>query len=408
MLALEAGPARIASLASALGVLLAATSAAAQAPGGSTAKDGAGPEAEIAHVTAAVVLDGEALFRVRGTTTYPAEERAGRIAARIEEAARTPSIAPETVLATPAEELVNITAGDRFLVSVTDADARLEGLERGLLARVYVERIQAGIRAYRQARDPQVLLRATRRAVGASVLLLAALLLLVWAFRRLDSRFAQRYEERIRSVHIQSFEILRATPGASSDGRGSCAMTGAVLVDLGLQFVLGSFPATRPLAARLLGLVLEPVSSLGAGLVSQLPALGFLLVLYLVTRWLLGLTRLFFDAVGKGHVTLSGFEPEWAVPTYRIVRMAIVAFALVVAYPYIPGPARLPSRASRSSWGSCSIGSSSFISNIAGYSMTYRRAFRVGDRIRRDVRRRERGPPPGHPRPSARTRRSWF
>jgi small-conductance mechanosensitive channel len=95
------------------------------------------------------------------------------------------------------------------------------------------------------------------------------------------------------------------------------------------------------------------------------------------------LTRLFFDAVGKGHVSLSGFEPEWAVPTYRIVRMAIVAFALVVAYPYIPGSRSAAFQGISLFLGVMfSIGSSSFISNIiAGYSMTYRRAFRVGDRI---------------------------
>ena len=147
--------------------------------------------------------------------------------------------------------------------------------------------------------------------------------------------------------------------------------------------MLGSFPVTRPLAARLLTLVLDPLSRLGGGLLALLPDLAFLLVLYLVTRWLLGLTRLFFDAVAKGQVTLSGFEPEWALPTYRIVRIAVVAFALVVAYPYIPGSRSAAFQSISIFLGVMfSIGSSSFIANIiAGYSMTYRRAFRLGDRI---------------------------
>jgi small-conductance mechanosensitive channel len=156
-----------------------------------------------------------------------------------------------------------------------------------------------------------------------------------------------------------------------------------VLVYLWLQFVLGSFPVTRPLAARLLNLVLEPLSRLGSGLLAQLPDLAFLLVLFLITRWLLGLTRLFFDAVAKGQVALSGFEPEWALPTYRIVRMAVIVFALVVAYPYIPGSRSAAFQGISIFLGVMfSIGSSSFIANsIAGYSMTYRRAFRLGDRI---------------------------
>lgn len=374
-------------LASALALLcLSAALAAAQPPSGPPATGEAGPEAEIGRVTAPVVLDGETLFRVRGASTYPAEERARLISARIEDVARTASIAPEAVQAVSAEEFVNIAAGDRFLVAVTEADAKVEGLDRRLLARVYVERIQAALRIYRQARDPQVLLRASRRAVAATLLLLAALLSLLWAFRRLEARFALRFDEKIQSVQIQSFEILRAQRIRSAVRAvvGVLrALTAALLVYFWLQYVLGSFPLTRPLAARLLTLVLDPLARLGGGLLAQLPDLAFLLVLYLVTRWILGLTRLFFDAVAKGHVTLSNFEPEWAHPTYRIVRIAIVAFALVVAYPYIPGSRSAAFQSISIFLGVMfSIGSSSFIANIiAGYSMTYRRAFRLGDRI---------------------------
>jgi len=365
---------------------LQAAPAVAQAPPPAPATGGAGPEAEIAQVAAPVVLDGETLFRVRGTSSYPAQERARRIAERIEEVARTTSIAPEAVQAVPGEGFIRIAAADRFLVAVTEADARLEELELRLLAKVYVDRIQGGLRAYRGARDPQVVLRGAWRALAATATLLVALVGLLWAFRRLEARFGQRYEEKIQSVQIQSFEILRAQRIRGvlrAAVRVVRAATAAVLVYLWLQFVLGSFPLTRPLAARLLDLVLAPLSRLGSGLLAQLPDLAFLLVLFLVTRWLLGVTRLFFDAVGKGQVALSGFEPEWALPTYRIVRTAVVVFALVVAYPYIPGSRSAAFQGISIFLGVMfSIGSSSFIANsIAGYSMTYRRAFRLGDRI---------------------------
>ncbi len=373
------------ALASALALaLLSAAPALAQAPPATAG--GTGPEAEIARVTAPVLLDGETLFRVRGTSTYPAEERAGRIALRIQDVARTAAIAPEAVRAVPAEEFVSINAGDRFLVGVTDADAQLEGISRGVLATVYVDRIQGGIRAYRQAREPAVLLRATRRAAAATLVLLAALFSLLWAFRKLEARFGGRYEEKIQSVQVKSFEVLRAQRLRAAFRilvRVLRAATAAVLVYLWLQFVLGSFPLTRPLAARLLTLVLDPLSRLGSGLLAVLPDLAFLLVLYLITRWLLGLVKLFFEAVARGQVALSSFEADWALPTYRIVRIAVVAFALVVAYPYIPGSRSAAFQSISIFLGVMfSIGSSSFIANIiAGYSMTYRRAFRVGDRI---------------------------
>ena len=375
------------ALATVLGLaLLCAAPAGAQGPAVPPAPGGAGPDPEIANVTAPVVLDGETLFRVRGSFTFPAEDRARRIAERIEEIARNPSISPEAVQAVPVDDVVNVTAGDRFLQVVTDADARLEGLDRRLLARTYVERIQRGIRAYRKARQPQVLLRGARRSLGATVLLLAAILGLRWAFKRLEARFGRHYEDKIHSVQIQSFEILRAQRLRSAFRavvRVLRAVTAALFIYLWLQFVLGSFPLTRPLAARLLTLVVDPLSRLCSGLLAQLPDLAFLLVLFFITRWLLGLVRLFFDAVAKGNVALSGFEPEWAHPTYRIVRIAVIAFALVIAYPYIPGSRSAAFQSISIFLGVMfSIGSSSFIANIiAGYSMTYRRAFRLGDRI---------------------------
>jgi small-conductance mechanosensitive channel len=381
-------PARAHAPASALllAALLLAPRVHAQSSQAPPAGGGSELEGEIARVTAPVVLDGETLFRVRGTSTFPAEERARLIASRIEEAARTPTIAPEAVQAVPADDVLNLSAGDRFLMMVTDADARAEAIDRRLLARVIVDRIQGALRAYRAARQPAVLLRGAQRSIAATVFLVASIAALAWTFRRLEAFLGRRYDARIRSLQFQSFEILRAQRirgAARALVRVLRAGTAAVLLYFWLHVVLGSFPVTRPLASRLLGLVIEPLERLGNGFVSQLPDLAFLLVLFFVIRWLLGLVHLFFEALGKGQVALSGFEPDWALPTYRIVRVAVVAFALVVAYPYIPGSRSAAFQSISIFLGVMfSIGSSSFIANIiAGYSMTYRRAFRLGDRI---------------------------
>src|SRR4029450_13113439 len=143
---------------------LLAVPAAAQPPEGARAGSGPAPAAEVEHVTAPVVLDGETLIQVRGTYSYPAEERARRITERIEEVARTKTIAPEAVRAEPAGGGANVGAGDRLLLLVTDADGRLEGIDRLLLARTHADRIQRALRSYRQAREPAGLLRGARRA----------------------------------------------------------------------------------------------------------------------------------------------------------------------------------------------------------------------------------------------------
>ena len=62
----------------------------------------------------------------------------------------------------------------------------------------------------------------------------------------------------------------------------------------------------------------------------------------------------------------------------------MIAFAVVVAYPYIPGSESAAFKGISIFIGVVfSLGSSSVISNvIAGYTMIYRRAFKVGDRVK--------------------------
>src|SRR5262249_53445672 len=155
------------------------------------------------------------------------------------------------------------------------------------------------------------------------------------------------------------------------------------LVILGLafayvQYVLGLLPWTRGASSRLLQYFLDPLETMGWGLANAIPDLLFLVILFFVTRYALKVVNLFFAAVGRGEVRLSGFEREWADPTYKLLRVAIVALALVVAYPYIPGSGSEAFKGISIFIGIVfSLGSSSTIANvIAGYTMTYRRAFR--------------------------------
>jgi len=94
--------------------------------------------------------------------------------------------------------------------------------------------------------------------------------------------------------------------------------------------------------------------------------------------------RAFFEGVDSGAVKLASFAQEWAWPTYRILRLLVIVFALVVAYPYIPGSQSDAFKGISLFIGLIiSLGSSSIIANIiAGYSLAYRRPFRVGDRVR--------------------------
>jgi small-conductance mechanosensitive channel len=99
---------------------------------------------------------------------------------------------------------------------------------------------------------------------------------------------------------------------------------------------------------------------------------------------LLNLLRAFFQAIQRGRLTFAGFDPDWALPAYKIARTAFIAFTVVVAYPYIPGSESPAFKGVSLFLGVVfSIGSSSSIANIvAGYMVIFRRAYKVGDRVK--------------------------
>ncbi len=94
--------------------------------------------------------------------------------------------------------------------------------------------------------------------------------------------------------------------------------------------------------------------------------------------------RFFFEQVSAGKVTVGGLDAEVAPITYRIIRLLIIAFFLVVAYPFIPGSGSTAFKGISIFVGVLfSLGSTSAIANlIAGVSLTYQRSFRVGDVIK--------------------------
>ncbi len=158
----------------------------------------------------------------------------------------------------------------------------------------------------------------------------------------------------------------------------------ALTLYFSLNFVLGLYPWTRSFAIWLFGLILNPLGEIGEGLLATIPDLFWLVILYFITRYTLAMIQAFFRGIESGAVKLASFEREWAWPTYRILRLVVVIFALVMAYPHIPGSDSAAFKGISVLIGLIiSLGSTSIIGNIiAGYSLTYRRPFKIGDRIK--------------------------
>ena len=342
-------------------------------------------EAEIA--TAPVTLDGAVLFRVRGVSSFPAEARAHRIEDRLATAAADTSLGLDAFHVSNSENATQILAGTQLIMTLVEADAQLEQARRIDLAAAHMARLRQAVTDYRAARSASALRRAAIATLAATLVLAVVVVALTLFWRWADHVLTRRLEARIHSVHIQSFELMRADRIWSALRSGLLAVRtlGFLFVALVyLGFVLAQFPWTRGTSHGVVAFTLGPLRVIGAGILGTLPSLIFLTVLFVIVRLVLRLVRFFFEAVRQGSVTLKNFDPEWAEPTYKIVRIAAVALAAIVAYPYVPGSDTEAFKGVSLFIGIVfSLGSSSAVSNIiAGYMLTYRRALKTGDRVK--------------------------
>jgi small-conductance mechanosensitive channel len=96
------------------------------------------------------------------------------------------------------------------------------------------------------------------------------------------------------------------------------------------------------------------------------------------------LLRYFANEIESGVITIPGFYPEWARPTFMLVKLLVYAFGFIIIFPYLPSSESPIFRGVSVFLGLLfSIGSSSAISNaVAGYLITYMRPFKIGDRIK--------------------------
>lgn len=337
---------------------------------------------------APVGLDGKTLFLVRERVmSFTPEDRANAIRRKLEMFLKDPLARPETIAVIEAESSSEIVAGEVVLMTVTDRDAKAEGKPRAELAKEYAEILRASVRGHIEAYGNRSLLLGAVYTLFATLVLVAFLVLFRRLFPRLYSIADTWKGTRIRSIRFQSVEVVNADTilgFIKGTIRWVRILATGLLFYIYIPLVLSFFPWTRGVAAVLIGYIFRPLKVVGEGILDFLPNLFFLAVIAFVTRYALRLIRFFFSGVEKGTFTIPGFFREWGEPTYKIVRVLALAFAAVVAFPYLPGSQSPAFQGVSIFLGVLfSLGSTSAVANIvAGVILTYMRAFRVGDRVK--------------------------
>ena len=303
--------------------------------------------------------------------------------------AQDPSFDPSTLRIKDVGAYHQIFPGEsgKAILSVLDADAESEGIARMVLTDTLRKNIAESITDYRHDHKPAVLIRNALYALGSLLVLVALLFGVFWSFRRLNGILERRVKSHMQNLEARSKSIFRGEPLWSILNRALQLLRALIVLFLiygFTNFALSLFPQTRYTAHKLFEFVFAPLGDMLEAVIDFIPHLVFLVLLFFITRFGLKLARSVFSAIDTNRLQIKGFETDWAWPTFRIVRIVIILFALVIAYPFIPGSESAAFKGVSVLMGVLlSLGSSSVVSNvIAGYTMTYRRAFRIGDRVK--------------------------
>ncbi|SLN38598.1 Miniconductance mechanosensitive channel MscM precursor [Falsiruegeria litorea R37] len=363
-------------------VILGAVSALAQA-------DTPSSEAKLRNdpsFLAPVIVDGDELFVIRGSTALPAAKRAERIQDRIVAAAETVASDALEITIRGGEFGEDILVNGKMVSVTTAADAEYEQMEIDVLAGLQAQAIEAAILKYRENRSQSARIDSALSAVAWS----AGFLIVSYLFftrRRKVSGFVEKLaRKRTAQVEAATKSILQRKALTSLINffvmifMWACYL---ILFYYYLSFVLLAFAETRPVAELLLKYVSEPLLGVVRAIVGYLPNLIMLGIIALIARYLIQGIGIFFDNLEQGVFEIADFEKHWIGPTFFLTKILIIVIALVFAYPYIPGS---DSRAFQGltilAGVMVSLGSNTVVSNMmAGLFVIYRRSTNVGDRI---------------------------
>ena len=335
-----------------------------------------------------VMVDGDTLFylytKKGGQSALQRAQEAGEL---IELIGKKINLNPDRVYIENTDIFSDIMYDTEVLVSFTDADAMWEGTTRDSLV---TNRKQIVVDKFHQMKSQYGMWRMVQSVLYCLLVLVVQYLLYrftCWGFRKIETRILHLKDTTLKSITIQSYEILNTEKQVKLLLVASRLVKFLVVILqllISLPIVFSIFPSTKGLALQLLDYFLIPIKKIAFGVIGYIPNLITIFVIWFAIKWLVRLAHYVALEIEKGNLKFNNFYPEWAMPTFNIVRILLYTFMIAMIYNYLPGSDSGVFQGISVFVGIIiSLGSSTLIANLmAGLVITFMRPFRVGDRIK--------------------------
>lgn len=151
-----------------------------------------------------------------------------------------------------------------------------------------------------------------------------------------------------------------------------------------LSWAFSLFPWTRVWGSSLGDWSLRVVRQIALSIISALPGIMVVLIIFLITAFILKLLKMVLNQVEAGRLQLPGIHPETVGATRKLISVVVWLFALSAAYPFLPGANSLAFKGISVFFGlMLTLGSAGVMNHaMSGLVLIYSRALRKGDVIR--------------------------
>ncbi len=335
-----------------------------------------------------VVPFGDTLFRIYNKIgSFIPADRAASISERIEKLAKNFRFAADSLKTTASEQGIDIIYGETIVMSISETDALWENSTVAETALRYKNIISTAILKYKNS----ISFISILKKIGLALLVIAILTAIIYylgkLFRWLARWIIGQKGKLFKGYRIRKYQLLDSKRQISFLLLVNTILKWLLIVltiSLALPVLFSIFPWTKNFADTLLGYVLTPLKAALSAIWGYLPNLITIIVSVAIFHYVIKGLRFFKNEIENGKLKIEGFYPDWANPTFQIIRVLLYAFMLVVIFPYLPGSDSPVFRGVSVFLGILfTFGSAGSLSNlVAGFVITYMRSFKIGDRVK--------------------------
>jgi len=279
-----------------------------------------------------------------------------------------------------------VLLGGRRAFIVTPLDAAADSITAGEAAAQAAENLRLVVEETRQARSLRFLLTAMGYSAVATMIFFILAKAAGFCRRKLLGLLPAlmgRHSERFKVGHTQLFDLQNLYYLIDRSLWLLYWLVVLLLCYQWLGFVLSQFPYTRSWGESLNIHLMALLDYLVSGILRALPGLAVALSIFFIARGISAFSKRVLRRMARPG-TLKWLTAETLQPTMRLTSLAIWLFALVMAYPYLPGSGTDAFKGLSVLLGlMISLGATSVIGQgAAGLILTYTRTLRVGEFVR--------------------------